>query len=134
MLDFLRGGIIVTDTAVVQKKEMIMKKFALMLAAGVLLAVSTSTVTAADSSKEITLSGDMVCAKCVLHETKDCQNVLQVQQNGKTVNYYLAKNDVSNNFHDEICGTSGEKATVTGAVSEKDGKEMLTASKIEAAK
>ena len=111
-----------------------MKKFALMLAAGILLAVSTSTVTAADTGKETTLDGKMVCAKCVLHETKECQNVLQVQQDGKTVNYYLAKNDVSNNFHDQICGTDGEKATVTGTVSEKDGKEMLTASKIEAAK
>jgi hypothetical protein len=106
----------------------------LLAAAAVLLAVSSSRLIAADAAKEVTLNGNMVCAKCVLHETKECQNVLQVQQDGKTVNYYLAKNDVSDGFHDQICGTKGEKATATGAVSEKDGKEILTASKIEPVK
>lgn len=118
----------------VQKKGNDMKKIALTLAAGVLLAVSNSKLTAADTGKETTLSGNMVCAKCVLHETKECQNVLQVVDNGKTNNYYLVQNDVSKNFHDQICGTSGEQATVTGTVSKKDGKEVLTASKIDAAK
>lgn len=111
-----------------------MKKSVLTLVAGALLAIFTSNVNAADTGKETTLSGNLVCAKCVLHETKECQNVLQVQQDGKTVNYYLTQNDTSKKFHDNICGTSGEKATVTGTVSEKKGKETLTASKIEAAK
>jgi len=109
------------------------KLFAIV-AAAVVLAVSSSKLIAADAAKETTLSGNMVCAKCVLHETKECQNVLQVQQDGKTVNYYLAKNDASDNFHDQICGTKGEKVTATGAVSEKDGKEVLTATKIEPVK
>ena len=109
-------------------------KLLAIVAAAFTLAVSTSKLAAADTSKETTLSGNLVCAKCVLHETKECQNVLQIQENGKTVNYYLAQNDTSKNFHDNICGTAGEKATVTGTVSEKDGKETLTASKIEAAK
>ena len=113
-----------------------MKTFKLfpMLAAAVLLAVSSSKVIAADTGKEVTLTGKAVCAKCVLHETKTCQNVLQVQQDGKTVNYYLVQNDVSKGFHDQICTTGGEKATVTGMVSEKDGKKVLTASKIEPVK
>jgi len=101
-----------------------------VIAATVLVAVSAQKLTAADSSKEVTLNGNAVCAKCVLHETKECQNVLQVADNGKTTNYYLAQNDVSKNFHDDICGTAGEKVTVTGTVSEKDGKQVLTPSKI----
>jgi hypothetical protein len=109
------------------------KLFAI-IAAAVVLAASTSKLTAADADKETTMAGNLVCAKCVLHETKECQNVLQVVDNGKTNNYYLVQNDVSKNFHDNICGTAGEKATVTGTVSEMDGKETLTASKIEAAK
>lgn len=111
-----------------------MKKIALMLAAGMLLAVSTSKLAAADTGKEKILTGNLVCAKCVLHETKECQNVLQVVDNGKTNNYYLTQNDVSKNFHDNICGTAGEKATVTGKVSKKEDKEVLTASKIEPTK
>jgi len=103
------------------------------IAAAALLAVSIQKVTAADG-KEVTLNGNAVCSKCVMHETKECQNVLQVTDNGKTANYYLAQNDVSKNFHDDICGTAGEKVTVTGTVSEKDGKQVLTPSKITPAK
>jgi hypothetical protein len=130
----LNGGLIVAVTVIAQTKGIVMRKIALTLVAGTLLAVSTSKLTAADTGKETTLTGNMVCAKCVLHETKTCQNVLQVADNGKTNNYYLAQNDVSKNFHDQICTTDGEKATVTGTVSKKGGKEILTASKIEAAK
>jgi hypothetical protein len=112
-----------------------MKKIVLILAAGMLLAVTPSRLFAADAvNKEVTLTGMCVCAKCVLHETKECQNVLQVQKDGKTVNYYLAQNDISKAFHDNICTTDGEKATATGTVSEKDGKQVMTVSKIEPVK
>ncbi len=104
-----------------------------LVAALALVAMTASVALAADKS-EVTLTGMMVCGKCKLHETKECQNVLQVQKDGKTVNYYLDENKVSKDFHDNICQNDGEKATVTGTVSEKDGKEMMVASKIEAAK
>ncbi len=81
-------------------------------------------------SSEVTMSGMMVCGNCKLHQTKECQNVLQVQQDGQTVNYFLAQNDVSKDFHDNICKNDGEQATVTGTVEEKDGQEVMTASKI----
>ena len=64
----------------------------------------------------------------------ECQNVLQVEKDGKTVNYYLTQNKVSKDFHSNICQNDGEKVTVTGTVKEKDGKEMMAASKIEAVK
>jgi len=112
-----------------------MKKLVSTLAAGLLLAGLTARVYADDSaSKEVTMNGMLVCAKCKLHETKECQNVLQVEKDGKTVNYYLTQNKVSKAFHDNICQNDGEKVTVTGKVKEKDGKEILTASKIEPVK
>jgi hypothetical protein len=101
-----------------------------IIAAAVLLAVSSQKLTAGDAAKEVTLNGNAVCSKCVLKETKECHNVLQVSDSGKTTSCYLAENDVSKNFHDQICGTSGEKVSVTGTVSEKDGKQVITASKI----
>jgi hypothetical protein len=111
----------------------------LAVAAGFLLAVSTSRLLAVDaastdSSKEVTITGSMVCAKCTLHETKECQNVVQVEKDGKTVNYYLKQNDVSKAAHDPICGGSSEKVTVTGTVKEKDGKQMMTPTKIDVVK
>ena len=57
------------------------------------------------------------------------------EKDGKTVNYYLTQNDIEQAaFHKNICVATPEKVTVTGTVSEKDGKEMMTASKIEPVK
>ena len=111
-----------------------MKKIILTLAAGLMLAGITPRTLAADASKEVTITGTMVCGKCTLHETKSCQNVVQVEKDGKTVNYYLKQNDVSKGMHEPICGGSSEKVTVTGTVKEKDGKEILTPTKIDVIK
>jgi azurin len=109
-----------------------MKKLTLTIAASVLLAGMASSF--AKDKTEVTVTGNMVCAKCVLHETKTCQNVVQVAQGTNTVNYYLKQNDVSKAAHEPICGGSSEKVTVTGAVKEKDGKEMMTPTKIDVVK
>jgi hypothetical protein len=112
-----------------------MKKFIAILAAGILLAGLTTRVLAADSTNQVvTITGTMVCGKCTLHETKSCQNVVQVSQDGKTVNYYLKHNDVSKAAHEPICGGGSEKVTVTGTVKEKDGKQMMTPTKIDVVK
>jgi hypothetical protein len=103
----------------------------LTLTTGLLLAFGATRLLAGD---ETTLSGTLVCAKCKLHQADECQNVLQVEKDGKTVNYYLTENKVSKDFHSNICQNDGEKVTVTGNVKEKGEKEMIVASKIEAAK
>ena len=112
-----------------------MKKIVMVITAvaGLLLAASVSRVVAADA-KETTITGSMVCGKCTLHETTSCQNIVQVTKDGKTVNYYLIQNDTSKAAHGAICGGDSEKVTVTGTVEEKDGKEVLTPSKIEPVK
>ena len=89
--------------------------------------------TSAAKGKEVTLSGDLGCGKCNFKTTKECQNVLKVSEGGKDVMYYLAKNDVSEKNHEEVC--SGSKpATVTGVLSEEGKgakkKKLLTASAI----
>jgi hypothetical protein len=89
--------------------------------------------TAAAKGKEVTLSGDLGCGKCNFKTTKECQNVLKVSEGGKDQMYYLAKNDVSEKNHEEVC--SGSKpATVTGVLSEEGKgakkKKLLTASAI----
>jgi hypothetical protein len=112
-----------------------MKKTILLLAAGLLLAVSTSSLLAGDApGKEVTVTGSMVCGKCTLHKTESCQNVIQVSKDGKTVDYYLTKNDLSDAMHGEVCHGDSKKVTATGTVTEKDGKQVLTVTKLEAAK
>ncbi len=66
--------------------------------------------------------------------TDKCQNVVQVTQDGKTVNYFLIQNDTSKDAHEAVCHGDTEKVTVTGTVEEKDGKEILTPTKIEPVK
>jgi Family of unknown function (DUF6370) len=107
-----------------------MKKLTLALAAGFLLAGAVNRSFAADKN-EVTITGNMVCGKCTLHLTKECQNVVQVAQGTNTVNYFLVNNAVSKAAHEPICMGAPEKVTVTGTVKEKGGKEMMTPTKIE---
>ncbi|HZN53914.1 MAG TPA: DUF6370 family protein [Candidatus Polarisedimenticolaceae bacterium] len=86
---------------------------------------------AGDEAKTVTVTGKIVCAKCSLKTEgqKECQNVVVAEQDGKQVQYYLAKNDVVEQFG-HVC--KGEKSVVaTGTVSEKDGHTWLTATKLE---
>jgi len=109
-----------------------MKK-SLALVAGVamltLAAVTVRTLAAGDS---VTITGEGKCAKCALKETKECQNVIQTEKDGRTVNYYLVANDVSKEFHGKLCKES-KKVTATGTVKEVDGKLQLTPTKMELA-
>lgn len=82
---------------------------------------------------DVTLSGNVACAKCTLKkaDAKECADVLVVAgEKGATTAYYIVKNDVSEKFGHQC---KGEKAaTITGAVSEKDGKKWITPSKMDA--
>lgn len=84
---------------------------------------------AAAATGEVTLKGTMVCGKCSLKQADACQNVLKVTEKDKEVVYWLEHNDVAKSNHGPVC--SGSKgATVKGAVSDKDGKKLLTANSI----
>jgi hypothetical protein len=115
---------------------------ALLLTAvfAILVAVGPAPAVAGDKAEkspkaaasEVTLKGEMVCGKCVLHETSKCQNVLQVPDEGAKgtkTNYYLADNKMAKDNHEKVC-SGAAKATVTGTVKEKAGKKVLTASTI----
>jgi hypothetical protein len=75
-----------------------------------------------------TVTGKVMCAKCSLKKAGQDQ----CQAAGKATEYYVEKNDVAKAFG-HTC--QGEKpATVTGTVSEKDGKMWIAATKMEAPK
>jgi hypothetical protein len=83
------------------------------------------------AADETTLKGELVCAKCYLNkpDAKECQDVLLVKDaTGARIEYYVTKNDVSKESG-EAC-TQAQPATVIGAVSEKDGRKWVTATKI----
>lgn len=108
-----------------------MKKSSLFVSLFAVLIVTTGGLFGSDA-KEITITGDGACAKCMLHQTEDCQTAITTTENGQKVVYYLADNDVSKGFHKNVCKTTA-KITATGTVEMKEGKNILTASKIEMA-
>jgi uncharacterized protein DUF6370 len=119
-----------TATKKRQQKVKAMKRSIIAAFVVASLAISLNS-RAADAKKTIT--GDGMCAKCELKESKECQNAIKVKTGGKTVTYYLVHNDVSKEFHGSICKET-KKVKATGTVKEVDGKMELTPTKIELVK
>ena len=112
-----------------------MKKWNLLKCAiaGLLMLAVATPAFAEDKEKTKTITGEGKCGKCALKETEKCQNVIQVEKDGKTTTYYLTQNDVSKKFHENVCKET-KKVTATGTVKTVDGKKEFTATKIELAK
>jgi Rieske Fe-S protein len=82
------------------------------------------------SAAETTLKGTLSCAKCALKKADKCQDVLTVTDDkGVATEYWIAKNEAAEKAGHQ-CKAEAQ-ATVTGEVSEKDGKKWIAASKIE---
>jgi hypothetical protein len=93
------------------------------------------TAPAFADDKEVTVTGEGKCAKCILKESDKCQTVIETKEDGKTVKYYVADNEVGKKFNDkDVVCEKAKKVTATGSVKEADGKKVLTPTKIELAK
>lgn len=99
---------------------------------GVVNGTSTvAPVAAGEPAKEVKLTGTLVCGKCNLKTTAKCSNVLQVKDGDKVVNYSLEDKGNGEPYHEGVCGGDKvEGVTVTGVVTEKDGKKTIKASKV----
>ena len=110
-----------------------MMRFVYALAAAA--ALGTAWTATADDKKETKLTGTLVCGKCQLKQTPKCSNVLQVKEGDKTVNYFLDDKGNGEAYHEGVCGGDKvEGVTVTGTVTEKDGKKYVKPTKVETKK
>jgi hypothetical protein len=113
-----------------------MKKASLLftsIAGLVLLAMATPTF-ASEKGKEVTITGEAKCAKCILKEGDKCQTVIQTEgKKGKTVTYYLTDTQAAKSFHENVCHEP-KKVTVTGVSKKVDGKRELAATEIKLVK
>jgi len=82
-----------------------------------------------DPKKEVTLKGTITCAKCDLGVESKCATVIKVKEGDKDVVYYFDA-DAHKKNHGPIC-KSPKEGTVTGTVSEKDGKKTITVTKVD---
>src|SRR5262245_1593838 len=78
-----------------------------------------------DKAAEKTIKGTITCGKCDLKLVKACHTVIK---DGDTV-YWFDK-DSSKKYHKKICTTPTE-GSVTGTVSEKDGKKYIKVDKVD---
>jgi hypothetical protein len=85
----------------------------------------------AQEKKEVTLKGQVMCASCELKEAKKCQTVIQVKDGDKQLTYYFKDRGAKETYHECVCGGGRQDATVTGVVTEKDGKKWITPTKVE---
>lgn len=87
---------------------------------------------AAPAAKESTMTGTITCAKCGLKTSDTCNTAMTVKEGGKDVVYMFdAESDKAH--HEAFCKGS-KQGTVTGTVTEKDGKKWVKVSKLEAKK
>ena len=110
-----------------------MGKFFALVTAAVLFS-GLGLAMADEKGKEITITGDGLCAKCALKETKACQNAVIVTKDGKATTYYLEKNEFFKDAHSKLglCTASKDapvKVKVTGTCEKKDGKLVVTPTK-----
>ncbi len=101
--------------------------WSMLLGLAVVLALVASNLRA-EEGKEVTLKGTILCAKCELKETDVCTNAIRVKEDGKDVVYYFKDKGKKEKYHKQICQEPKE-GSVTGTVSEKDGKKYITPKK-----
>ncbi len=81
-----------------------------------------------EEAKEVTLKGTITCAKCDLEVEKKCTTVIKVKEKDKDVIYYLDETS-GKKYHGKICKTP-MKGSITGTVSEKDKKKIITVTEL----
>jgi len=107
-----------------------MKAFALVrliVGPGLFGAVICGSVFAED----VKITGEASCAKCALNLTAECQNAITITgKDGKKEVILMEQNAVAKDFHSTICQDPA-KVKAEGVMAERDGKKVLTATKIE---
>jgi len=98
--------------------------------AGLLMLALATPSFADEKGKEVTITGEGQCAKCILKEADACQHTITTEEGGRQVTYYLAQNDVAKEFGNQLCKEK-KKIKVTGTVKTVGGKQELTATKME---
>jgi hypothetical protein len=102
--------------------------FKTLLGLALVFTLAVVVASAADEKKDVTLKGKITCTKCGLKETEACGNAIVVEKDGKKITYYFDDNGKAEKYHKNIC-TGAKNGSVTGTVSEKDGKHMIKPAK-----
>jgi hypothetical protein len=98
-----------------------------MLLLSTLVLAALSLPLGAEDTK---FAGNAMCAKCELKQTDECQMAVKVKNaDGKEETLLVENNQVSKDFHKTICKET-KAVNGEGTITEKNGKKMLTLTKI----
>ena len=81
--------------------------------------------------QKTTIKGLGMCAKCELGETPQCQNAVKLVKDGKEWIYLFADNDLSKDFHKNICTSTANIIAVGDLLLREKGRPIFTAIKLE---
>lgn len=81
--------------------------------------------------QKTTIKGLGMCAKCELGETDQCQNAVKIVKDGKEWIYLFADNDLSKDFHKNICTSTANIIAVGDLLLKENGRPIFTATKLE---
>jgi hypothetical protein len=90
---------------------------------------SIFTPTSLKLQEKKTLTGEALCLKCELKQSRTCQNAIRVSVDGKDLIYALDQNKVSRSFHSKVC-QSTVAVVAQGTIADINGKLEFTASEI----
>ena len=81
--------------------------------------------------QKTTIKGLGMCAKCELGETAQCQNAVKIVKDGKEWIYLFADNDLSKDFHKNVCTSTVNIIAVGDLLSKENGRPIFTPTKLE---
>jgi hypothetical protein len=116
------------------KKIVFALTFALAACALIAPSYSVAQEPKAKEKKEVTLKGDLCCAKCELKTADKCTNVIEYERKnkktGETKKVVLVIDDEGAKapYHSKLC-TGRVKGSVTGTVGKKDDKPSIKPAK-----
>ncbi len=81
--------------------------------------------------QKTTIKGLGMCVKCELGETAQCQNAVKIVKDGKEWIYLFADNDLSKDFHKNVCTSTANIVAVGDLLSKENGRPIFMATKLE---
>jgi hypothetical protein len=108
------------------------RKLLLGLCAVFALALTVAADDKKSGDKEMMIKGTVACAKCTfkIDGVDKCQIALKAKDKNDKDVYYFFDEDSHKKYHPDYCKISKD-GTVTGTVTEKDGKKWIKVTKFD---
>ena len=81
-------------------------------------------------SPEKTLQGTILCGRCALKQTKECNTAIVAPKYGGNTTFFFNDRGTDEEYHEAVCGGGRKRGTVVGLILRKEGKWWITPSDV----